>query len=111
MKLTTLAYTIVPTEVDKNARQIANVNDCAVPFSRSAAANLCWYYYITTTISTTILLLFSTSTTTNLIDARALEIAVISNCFTSSTETLTLDSRADLNTIIRDGLASAFLFL
>ena len=28
--------------------ELANLNDCAVPFLSRAAVNLCWYYYIYT---------------------------------------------------------------
>ena len=35
----------LPTQVDKMRAELANLNDCAVPFLSRAAANLCWYYY------------------------------------------------------------------
>ena len=37
---------IVPTQVDKNARKLADINNCAVSFLSRAAANLCGYYYV-----------------------------------------------------------------
>ena len=34
---------VVPTQVDKNAAELANLNHCAVPFLSRAAFNLSWY--------------------------------------------------------------------
>ena len=34
---------LVPTQVDKMRAELANLNDCAVPFLIRAAVNLCWY--------------------------------------------------------------------
>ena len=41
----TVLYNIVPTQVIKMRAELANLNDCAVPFLSRAAVNLWWYHY------------------------------------------------------------------
>ena len=45
--------------------ELANLNHCAVPFLRSAAANLCWYYSIVLTTINTMIYFFSVVKTAN----------------------------------------------
>ena len=41
-----IKYIVVPTKVDKNARELATLSDCAVPFLSRGSANLCWCHSI-----------------------------------------------------------------